>query len=104
MQNQPVHLTPKACAFFSLAISQQNVAFAKSSLAFGAGDSHVILSLAAGKVRIVRSMKDILKKVVGYFAIRTGTINILCDGDACVIAGSHKALNTYIGGIGVKAS
>ncbi len=56
----------------------------------------VILSLAAGKVRIVRSMKDRLKKVVGYFAIRTGTINILCDGDACVIAGSHKALNKYI--------
>ena len=38
--NQPVHLTPKARAFFSLAILEQNVAFAKSSLAFGAGDSH----------------------------------------------------------------
>jgi len=37
-----VHLTPKARAFFSLAISEQNVAFAKSSLAFGAGESHVI--------------------------------------------------------------
>jgi len=36
-----VHLTPKARAFFSLAISEQNVAFAKSSLAFGAGDQHV---------------------------------------------------------------
>jgi len=41
MANQPVHLTPKARAFFSLAISEQNVAFAKSLLAFGAGDSHV---------------------------------------------------------------
>jgi hypothetical protein len=41
-------------------------------------------------------MKDRLKKVVGYFAIRTGTMNILCDGDACVIAGSHKALTKYI--------
>ena len=41
--NQPVHLTPKARAFFPLAISEQNVAFAKSSLAFGSGDSHVIL-------------------------------------------------------------
>jgi len=39
--NQPVHLTLKARAFFSLAISVQNVAFAKSSLAFGAGDQHV---------------------------------------------------------------
>jgi len=38
--NQPVHLTPKARAFFTLAISEQNFAFAKSSLAFGAGDSH----------------------------------------------------------------
>ena len=35
------NLTPKARAFFSLAISEKNVAFAKSSLAFGAGDSHV---------------------------------------------------------------
>jgi len=41
--NQPVHLTPKAWAFFILAISEQNFAFAKSSLAFGAGDSHVII-------------------------------------------------------------
>jgi len=38
-----VHLTPKARAFFSLAISEQNVAFAKSSLAFGAGDQHVMV-------------------------------------------------------------
>ena len=47
MQNQPVHLTPKAWAFFTLAISEQNVAFAKSSLAFGAGDSHVLGGYAA---------------------------------------------------------
>ena len=43
--NQPVHLTPKARAFFTLAISEQNVAFAKLSLAFGAGDSHVGLTI-----------------------------------------------------------
>jgi len=36
-----MHLTPKARAFFSLAISEKNVAFAKLSLAFGAGESHV---------------------------------------------------------------
>ena len=36
-----MHLTPKAWAFFTLAISEQNFAFAKSSLAFGAGDQHV---------------------------------------------------------------
>jgi len=41
LPNQPVHRTPKARAFFSLAIAEQNIAFAKSSLAFGAGDSHV---------------------------------------------------------------
>jgi len=38
-----MHLTPKARAFFSLAISEKNVAFAKLSLAFGAGDSHEII-------------------------------------------------------------
>ena len=32
LPNQPVHLTPKARAFFTLAISEQNVAFAKPSL------------------------------------------------------------------------
>jgi len=36
-----VHLTPKAWAFFPFTISEQNFAFAKSSLAFGAGDQHV---------------------------------------------------------------
>jgi hypothetical protein len=43
MQNQPVHLTPKAGAFFTFATSEQNVAFAKSSLASGAGDQHDML-------------------------------------------------------------
>jgi len=41
-------------------------------------------------------MKNRHKKVVGYFAIRIGTPGIVCDGDACVIAGSQKALNRYI--------
>ena len=40
MPNQPVHLTPKARTFFSLAISEQNFSFAKLSLTFGAGDQH----------------------------------------------------------------
>ena len=35
-------------------------------------------------------------KVIGYFAIRRGTPYILCDGDACVIAGSEQAINFYI--------
>lgn len=41
-------------------------------------------------------MKSRYKKVIGYFAIQAGTPNILCDGDACVIAGSQKAINRYI--------
>jgi len=40
--NQALHLTPKARAFFASAISEKNVAFAKSSLAFGAGELHVM--------------------------------------------------------------
>ena len=35
-------------------------------------------------------------KVIGYFAIRKGTSYTLCDGDACVIAGSEMAMNSYI--------
>lgn len=35
-------------------------------------------------------------KVIGYFAIRKGSPNILCDGDACVIAGSEQVMNAYI--------
>ena len=36
------------------------------------------------------------ERVIGYFAIRKGTPYILCDGDACVIAGSEMAMNSYI--------
>jgi len=41
-------------------------------------------------------MKNRDKQVVGYFAIRTGTVKVVCDGDDCVIAGSQKAMNSYI--------
>ena len=41
-------------------------------------------------------MKSRHKKVVGYFAVQIGTPNIVCDGDACVIAGSQQALRRYI--------
>ena len=40
--NQALHPTPEASAFFSFAISEQNFAFAKSSLASGAGEQYVI--------------------------------------------------------------
>jgi len=41
-------------------------------------------------------MKNRDKQVVGYFAIRMGTQNVVCDGDACVIAGSQKAMNSFL--------
>ena len=41
-------------------------------------------------------MKDRLKKVVGYFAIRRDNPNLLCDGDSCVIAGSQQLMTRYI--------
>ena len=45
--NQPVHLTPEAGAFFAFAIPEQNFAFAKLSLASGAGDRVVHGGFAA---------------------------------------------------------
>jgi len=42
MPNQALHPTPEAGAFFASAISEQNVAFAKSSLASGAGELYVL--------------------------------------------------------------
>lgn len=41
-------------------------------------------------------MRGIHKKVVGYFAFKPRTLCAVCDGDACVIAGSEKAMNSYI--------
>ncbi len=40
-------------------------------------------------------MSKYLKKTIGYFAIQLPQ-DILCDGDACIIAGSQSALNKYI--------
>ncbi len=40
-------------------------------------------------------MSKDLRKVVGYFAIHP-PIDVLCDGDACIIAGTQSALNKYI--------
>lgn len=34
-------------------------------------------------------------RVVGYFAI-SPPMNAVCDGDACVIAGSEQAMKTYL--------
>jgi hypothetical protein len=41
-------------------------------------------------------MKDPSKKAIGYFALRKGSTNMLCDGDALVIAGSQQLMTRYI--------
>lgn len=41
-------------------------------------------------------MKDPTRKVIGYFAIRKGSANMLCDADALVIAGSAQLMTRYI--------
>ena len=48
-----------------------------------------------GKIKNKRK-KTGRQKIIGFFAIRTGTPNILCDGDACVIGGSRAQLQDYI--------
>ena len=39
-------------------------------------------------------------KVIGYFAYASQT-EVVCDGDACLIAGSEADLRTYISELGV---
>lgn len=41
-------------------------------------------------------MNDRYSKIIGYFAFQPGTMNAFCDGDACVIANSEKAMESYI--------
>ena len=38
---------------------------------------------------------DIDSKVIGYFAFSSPT-EVICDGDACVIAGSEQDMRNYI--------
>jgi hypothetical protein len=40
-------------------------------------------------------MSKDLGKVIGYFAVHP-PIDALCDGDACIIAGTQSALNKYV--------
>ena len=40
-------------------------------------------------------MSKIENKTIGYFAVHSSQ-EILCDGDACIIAGGQSALNKYI--------
>lgn len=41
-------------------------------------------------------MKDFSKKAIGYFAIRKGSPNMLCDEEALIIAGSQQLMTRYI--------
>jgi hypothetical protein len=46
--------------------------------------------------RKVNCMGDKSTKVLGYVAVLPGTINVLCDGDSCIVAGSEKLMRDYI--------
>ena len=49
-------------------------------------------------------MKDVSTKVIGYFALRKNSVNMLCDGDALVIAGSQQLMTRYITKLAVDRS
>lgn len=35
-------------------------------------------------------------KVIGFIAQQSGTINLICDGDSAIVAGSEKKMQDYI--------
>lgn len=41
-------------------------------------------------------MSDKESKVIGFIAQRKGTVDLLCDGDSAVVAGSEKKIREYI--------
>ena len=43
-------------------------------------------------------------KVLGYIAVQSGTINVLCDGDSCIVAGSEKLMKEYIAALSVDSN
>jgi len=45
-------------------------------------------------------MTDRDSKVLGFVASIPGTINMLCDGDSCIVAGSEKQMQDYIATMG----
>ena len=46
-------------------------------------------------------MSDKDTKVLGYVAVKVGTIIVLCDGDSCIVAGSEKKMKEYIKSLSV---
>lgn len=41
-------------------------------------------------------MSDKESKVIGFIAQRKGTIDLLCDGDSAIVAGSERKIREYI--------
>lgn len=41
-------------------------------------------------------MGDRDTRVLGYVAVQPGTINVFCDGDSCIVAGSERQMREYI--------
>ena len=41
-------------------------------------------------------MSDKATKILGFIAVVPGSINVLCDGDSCVVTGSEKKMKQYI--------
>ena len=41
-------------------------------------------------------MSDEETKVLGFIAVVPGSINVLCDGDSCIVMGSEKSMKQYI--------
>ncbi len=44
-------------------------------------------------------MSDRDSKVLGFAASIPGTINMFCDGDSCIVAGSEKRMQDYIAAV-----
>ena len=35
-------------------------------------------------------------KVIGFVAQKSGTVNLICDGDSAIVAGSEKKMRDYV--------
>jgi hypothetical protein len=44
-------------------------------------------------------MIDKDSKVIGFIAQKSGTVNLICDGDSAIVAGSEKKMHDYINSI-----
>jgi len=70
-------------------------------LGAGNGPRLLDLSLTAGKKGAGYDMSD--HRVIGFFAY-FGKGEVICDGDACIIAGSEAKMRDYISRMNLKGS